>query len=92
MDFKIGQKIWLMINNKPVEIILSKIIQTNELVLENENEFQEIKAYASYSTNYQHEYLIVPTEVYASKKELMNAVFGLENAQRKARISKSSKK
>ncbi len=79
MDFKIGQKIWLMINNKPVEIIVSKIIQTNELVLENENKFQEIKAFASYSTNYQHEYLIIPSEVYASKKELMKAVFDLKD-------------
>ncbi len=78
MDFKTGQKIWLMLNNKPVEIIVSKIIQTNELVLENENEFQEIKAFASFSTKCEHEHLINLKEVYNSKEELMTAVFELK--------------
>lgn len=87
MDFTTGQKIWLMLNNKPVEIIVSKIIKTNELILDNENEFQEIKAFASYSTNYEHEYLIIPTDVYATKKELMNAVFQVDSMKRKNRKS-----
>ncbi|SNA83464.1 hypothetical protein DK150_550086 [Flavobacterium psychrophilum] len=78
MGLKIGQKIWLMLNNKPVEIIVSKIVVTEELVVENENPFQKTEVYASNSSKYLHEFTINSNEVYASKLELMTAVFGLK--------------
>ncbi|HHT9079458.1 hypothetical protein [Flavobacterium psychrophilum] len=81
MDLKIGQKIWLMLQNKPVEIVVSKIVITEELVIENENPYQKIEVYASNNSKYLHEFTINSNEVYASKLELMTAVFGLKKVK-----------
>ena len=75
MELVINQKGWVMFDNKPVEIIVSKIQETLLMVV-NEKEPRQITIIsASFSENYEHEITINESLIFASKIDLMEAVF-----------------
>ena len=83
MEVKIGQMIWVMILNKPVEIIVSKITEMTEMADKGEIIRTKRDVYASYSLiDLEHDYLIDFKEAYSTKEELMNAVFELKNREK----------
>ena len=69
----IEQKVWLMVNNKPVELIVSKIISTNEI-----KQGQTTIALASYSEQYNHEHTINPKETFETAEQLQEWLFNFK--------------
>ena len=72
-ELKIGQTVWVMVNNKPVELIVSKIISTNEI-----KQGQTTIAMASYSEQYNHEHTINPKETFESAEQLQKWLFNFK--------------
>jgi hypothetical protein len=69
-EIKIGQKVWVMVNNKPVAPIVSKIIRTDELSIIDQKPRQTITAFASYSDQYRHELTLVASDTFSTSQEL----------------------
>ena len=77
-DLKIGQKVWVMVNNKPVEPIVSKITRTDELSIIDNKPRQSITAFASYSDNYRHELALIASDTFATSQELEQWLFNFD--------------
>ena len=76
MDVKILDKVWIMNNNIPIELTITKIVIT--IMLDDDRTPKEdIKAYAIYSTTLLDECVVNLSNAYKTKDELMNAVFNL---------------
>lgn len=83
MEVKIGQKIWLMISNKPVEITVSKITDMTEMADEGEIIITKREVFISFTKEYLHDLEIYEDEVFETKEQLMSAVFELEKSKQK---------
>lgn len=74
---KVYDKIWVMLNNKPAELTVSKIIETNYIDNTGVQRFEQ-KVFASFTATFEHDF-VIEKEYYNTKTELMNAVFEIEN-------------
>lgn len=74
LDIAVKDKVWVMFENKPVELAVTKIIQNSVLnaaqVVETKTE-----AFASFDTNNLHEYKINFEQTFATRAELEAFVF-----------------
>lgn len=75
MNLKVGQLIWIMYNNQPRQIIVSKIIDSVELRVVSEEPIEGKVVSASFSKNYNHEFNVNIDEAFETKEELMLFVF-----------------
>ena len=84
MKLEVGNLIWLMIDNKPQQIIVSKIVETRELTIFQDEPQRNLKVWASISNNFDHDLEINDDEVFNSKEALKDFVFNSEREAEKA--------
>jgi hypothetical protein len=76
MDVSIRDAIWIMLNNKPKEIIITKIVKTTTLDINN-NVTDKTEVYAKYSETLSEDAIVLLEEAYTTKAQLMSAIFEL---------------
>jgi hypothetical protein len=76
MDANVLDKVWVMFNNEPVEVTISKKVITHALVGDNVETNSIL--YAKYSKTLQEDTIVNSQNAYPSKNALMTAVFKLE--------------
>ena len=84
MKLEVGSLIWLMIDNKPQQIIVSKIVETQELTIIQDEPRSNKKIWASISTNYNHDLEINEMDVFETKEALKDFVFNSEREAEKS--------
>lgn len=73
-EIRVNDKVWVMLNNRPVELVITKIIQTT--VINNLAEVELIvETYASINENNNHDFTVNVTETFATRAELEAFVF-----------------
>lgn len=74
LDIAVSNTVWVMFNNKPVELVVTKIIQTSIL---NATQGVEDKTdvYASFDINNKHDLKLNINEMFATRAELEAYVF-----------------
>ncbi len=76
MEVKILDKVWIMLNNVPIEITITKIITTIS-VDENGDVIEDSKAFAKYSETLNDLTVVNLNKAKSTKTELMTEVFNL---------------
>ena len=77
-DLKINQTIWLLYNNRVAELLVSKIVTTQELreidAKGGNTELTKTVAFASLSTRLQHELTLVDNTFFDSREALIESL------------------
>ena len=81
MEVKVKDKVWIMLNNMPIEIMITKVVTTIS-INDNDELVVESKAFAKYSETLKEDAVVNLKNAHQTKEDLMHSVFNLERQEK----------